>query len=160
MGTSQQSVCVFLRVCGQVGYLFAGVFVSAGDAPLSSHAPPGTSESSPWDTPCHSWSPETVNRNTVSILTDTAYWYCDEIIRASSGNQFIAHFHLILTQRALLNQSDALSVTFNAEKHMLWLTEPSSSHYEFWFILIIYTKDHVYYIYIHFTFSSKHYPKC
>ena len=42
------------------GYLFAGVFVSAADALLASLAPPGTSESSPSDTPCHNWSPETV----------------------------------------------------------------------------------------------------
>lgn len=56
-------LCLSAFLC-QVGYLFAGVFVSAADALLSSHAPPGTSESSPLDTPCHSWSPKTVDTNT------------------------------------------------------------------------------------------------
>lgn len=52
---------LFARVV-RAGYLFAGVFVSAADALLFSRAPPGTSESSPSDKRCHSWSPETVNR--------------------------------------------------------------------------------------------------
>ena len=64
MGASQPFVGAY-----QVGYLFAGVFGSAADALLSSHAPPGTSGSAPLDTPGHSWSPETVDRESTDEVS-------------------------------------------------------------------------------------------
>lgn len=61
------------------GYRFAGVCAFAEIAPLSSHAPPGTSGFAPLDTPCHNWSQETVNINKTKA----------------------PNFHLIFTQKRL-----------------------------------------------------------
>lgn len=79
MSRNFSAVCSVRIVC-QVSYLFAGVLGCAADVLLSFHAPPGTSESSPLGTLCHSWSPETIDKKRTDEVshkeqTDTTYCY-------------------------------------------------------------------------------------
>ena len=105
MATSQQIVSV---ICQQ-GYLFAGVLGSAADVLLSFHAPPGTSVSSPLETLCHSWSPETEKKTPEKVQMKYLPRHRQTNLKRLSQKRIRSNMNA--SPSALLTQSDAKAVS-------------------------------------------------